>query len=69
MKNKEKIARVVVWIMIIGLVGAYVPLLFTPQEEYPSQSPTRETRQVTLPLIPKTENSTSSKTSSTPDTP
>ena len=57
-KNKEKITRVVVWIIIVGLVGAYIPLLFTPPEEV--RAPQPNTRQVTVPLISQEDISTTS---------
>lgn len=34
--EKEKLARIVVFIVIAGLVGAYIPLLFAPK---PAQQP------------------------------
>lgn len=52
--EKEKLARIVVFIVIAGLVGAYIPLLFAPNAPAP-QAPAQNDQAASLAPLP-TEN-------------
>ncbi|MDI6734342.1 MAG: hypothetical protein QMD50_02515 [Patescibacteria group bacterium] len=75
-KQKQKFVKIIVIIVSIGVVGAYVPLLFAPDNNVPQdvngisnalpQNLTGE-QTVVVPVIPKI-NSTSAQTSTPNET-